>query len=39
MDEYDTTYSDWDKTSCSDEQQLLAEMTSFEFIALHTNIF
>ena len=34
LDKYGTTYADWDTASRSDAQQLLASITSFEFIVV-----
>ena len=34
LDRYGNTYADWDTTSCSDAQQILAAITNFEFIVV-----
>jgi len=39
MEKYGTTYSDWDTTSRSDAQQLLAGITSFEFIVVFLTVY
>ena len=39
LDKYGDTYADWDATSCSDAQQVLAGITSFEFIVVFLTIY
>ena len=39
LDKYGDTYANWDATSCSDAQQVLAGITSFEFIVVFLMIY
>ena len=39
LDKYGNTFGDWDTSSCSDAQQTLASITTFEFITVFLTIY
>ena len=39
LDRYGNTYADWDTSSCSDAQQLLAAITNFKFIVVFLTVY
>ena len=39
LDKYGSLYADWDSSSCSDAQQILASITTFKFVVIFLTVY